>query len=137
MADRQIIAMGGVSPQSVGPLCEYALQQAGVSEPRIGFLATATADSEQHIDRFYEICADLACRPSHFGLFGRVVQPAPYLAKQDVVLVGGGNTRSMLGLWREWGLDAMLREAWQSGVVLAGFSAGAICWFEFGVTDSA
>jgi peptidase E len=53
-----------------------------------------------------------------------------------VVYVGGGNTRSMLALWREWVLDGALRAAWQQGVVLAGLSAGAICWFEQGVTDS-
>jgi peptidase E len=54
----------------------------------------------------------------------------------DVIYVGGGNTKSMLALWREWGLDVILREAWQAGVILAGLSAGSICWFEAGVTDS-
>jgi peptidase E len=55
---------------------------------------------------------------------------------QDVIYVGGGNTRSMLAVWREWGLPEILREAWESGIVLAGRSAGAICWFAQGVTDS-
>jgi peptidase E len=55
---------------------------------------------------------------------------------QDIIYVGGGNTKSMLALWREWGLDEILHEAWYKGIVLAGLSAGAICWFEQGVTDS-
>jgi peptidase E len=55
---------------------------------------------------------------------------------QDVLYVGGGNTKSMLGVWREYGLPEILREAWEAGVVLAGLSAGAICWFEQGLTDS-
>jgi peptidase E len=59
-----------------------------------------------------------------------------YLSDQDVILVGGGNTKSMLGVWREWALDNLLREAWESGTVLAGFSAGAICWFEQGLSDA-
>ncbi|MEW5876432.1 MAG: peptidase E, partial [Candidatus Zixiibacteriota bacterium] len=59
-----------------------------------------------------------------------------YLLRQDVIYVGGGNTRSMLAVWREWGLPDILCEAWESGVVLAGRSAGAICWFQQGVTDS-
>ena len=54
----------------------------------------------------------------------------------DVVLVAGGNTANMLAVWRVHGFDTVLREAWESGVVLAGWSAGAICWFEAGVTDS-
>jgi peptidase E len=58
------------------------------------------------------------------------------LLNQDVIYVGGGNTKSMLAVWREWGLPALLREAWDCGVVLAGVSAGAICWFEQGLTDS-
>ena len=59
-----------------------------------------------------------------------------FLLQQDVIYVGGGNTKSMLALWREWGVDRILRQAWQQGTVLSGVSAGAICWFEQGLTDS-
>jgi peptidase E len=59
-----------------------------------------------------------------------------YLLSQDVIYVGGGNTKSMLAIWKDWGLPELLYEAWQNGVILAGVSAGAICWFEQGVTDS-
>ncbi len=54
----------------------------------------------------------------------------------DVIYVSGGNTKSMLALWKEWGLDVILRKAWEQGVILAGLSAGSICWFEEGLTDS-
>ena len=59
-----------------------------------------------------------------------------HISKQDIVFVGGGNTKSMLAVWRDWGLDNILQEAYNSGVVMSGVSAGAICWFEKGITDS-
>jgi peptidase E len=58
------------------------------------------------------------------------------LLAQDLIYVGGGNTKSMLAVWREWKLPEILRQAWNSGIILAGISAGAICWFETGITDS-
>jgi peptidase E len=58
------------------------------------------------------------------------------LLNQDVIYVGGGNTKSLLAVWRDWDVSEILREAWESGVVLTGVSAGAICWFEQGLTDS-
>src|SRR5262245_37800182 len=78
----------------------------------------------------------LPCRPSHLAFFRRTLDMRSYLLAQDVIYVGGGNTKSMLAAWREWGLPELLREAWASSIVLAGISAGAICWFEQGVTDS-
>jgi len=79
----------------------------------------------------------LDCRATHLSL----IQPpsadlGAFVFAQDVIFVGGGNTRSLLALWREWGLDAILREAYERGIVLGGVSADMICWFEFGVTDS-
>jgi peptidase E len=134
--ERQINAMGGISPESAPPLFEYVVQQAGVAQPRVGFLPTASADSPEYIELFYEQFPTSVCVPSHLGLFGRVSDPAAFVTAQDVILVAGGNTRSMLALWREWGLDLLLRDAWEAGVVLAGFSAGAVCWFEEAVSDS-
>jgi peptidase E len=69
-------------------------------------------------------------------LFDRTPDLKRTLLAQHVIYVGGGNTKSMLAVWREWGLPAILKQAWRSGVVLAGVSAGAICWFQMGVTDS-
>lgn len=136
----QIVAMGGggFSMEPENPLLDsYVLSLAGVARPKVCFLGTAGGDSADYIVRFYTAFGKLACTPTHLSLF----QPSTadlraLLLGQDVIYVGGGNTKSMLALWREWRLDAILREAWRSGVVLAGLSAGAICWFEAGTTDS-
>jgi peptidase E len=133
---RQIIAIGGVSSARDVPLFGYVLRQSAAAEPKVGFLPTASGDSAEYLDKFYETFSALPCRPSHLKLFGRVSDPAAYLRDQDVVLVSGGNTKSMLGVWREWAIDVLLRQAWESGTVLAGFSAGAICWFEQGLSDA-
>jgi peptidase E len=69
-------------------------------------------------------------------IFKRTPDLRAFLLNQDVIYVGGGNTKSMLVVWRDWGLPELLREAWEKGIVLTGVSAGAICWFEQGVTDS-
>jgi len=136
---RQLIAMGGggfsMEPENLA-LDEYVLEAARVERPAVGFLATASGDAEGYIGRFYESFSTLPCRPSHLPLFGRTPDLRAYLLAQDVIYVGGGNTKSLLGVWREWGLPELLREAWEAGVVLAGVSAGAICWFEQGLSDS-
>ena len=115
---------------------EYVLEAAPVETPAVGFIATASGDSELYIDRFYASFSTLPCRPSHLSLFSRTPDLRAYLLAQDVIYVGGGNTKSLLGVWREWGLPELLREAWDAGVVLAGVSAGAVCWFEQGLSDS-
>lgn len=137
---RQIIAMGGggfsMEPDNLA-LDRYILAQAREANPAVCFLPTASGDADGYVAKFYTAFTGLDCRPRHLSLFGRTpANISAFLLEQDVVYVGGGNTRSMLALWREWGLDGALRAAWQEGVVLAGLSAGAICWFEQGVTDS-
>lgn len=112
------------------------LQQSATSSPKVGFLPTASADSDAFLVKFYDTLSGLACQASHLELFGRVPDPAGYINSQAGIFVGGGNTKSMLGVWREWALDTLLREAWESGTVLAGWSAGAICWFDQGVSDA-
>jgi len=134
--NRQIIAMGGVSKTGGTALFNYILDQSPATSPRIGFLPTASADSDDYIVRFYEAFISLACRPSHLKLFGRVREPATFVKEQDILLVGGGNTKTMLGVWREWDLDSLIREAWESGTVIAGLSAGAICWFQEALSDA-
>jgi peptidase E len=78
----------------------------------------------------------LGCRPSVLTFFKRTPELRSFLLNQDVIYVGGGNTKTLLAVWRDWGVTEILREAWESGVVLTGVSAGAICWFEQGLTDS-
>jgi dipeptidase E len=143
---RRIIAIGGggfLMERGVSSLDEYFVRATGVRRPRVCFISTAAGDPDLMLGRFYKAFAKLNCRPSHLAFF-RKPRPGAIplhrlkreLLVQDAIYVGGGNTRSMLAVWREWGLDAILRKAWQSGVLLGGISAGAICWFEYGASDS-
>lgn len=105
--------------------------------PRVLFLPTASGDSREYVERFYRAFGRLPCTPAHLDLFNRsVLDLRKLLVSQDVIYVGGGNTANMLAVWRLHGADLALQEAWRHGVVLCGVSAGAICWFEAGVTDS-
>jgi dipeptidase E len=137
---KQIIAMGGggFSMEPDNPaLDQYILQQTGKSEPAVCFLPTASADSDNYIVKFYAAFTEMDCRPTHLSLFRPPsADLESFVLENDVIYVSGGNTRSMLALWREWGMGEILRKAWGAGIILAGLSAGAICWFEQGVTDS-
>lgn len=136
---RQIIALGGggFSLESKNLALDfYVLSQARSPTPRILFVPTASGDSESYIAKFYAAFSGLPCRPQHLPLFRTSGTLRDTVLSHDVLYVGGGNTRSMLAIWREWGLPEILREALDNGCVLAGSSAGAICWFDQGVTDS-
>jgi dipeptidase E len=135
LAERHIVAMGGWDVAD-GRLAEFVLGLSGRERPRMCCLPTAGAERDQWIAGFFETFA-LRTEPAVLRLFG--VPRAgirDFLVGQDVIWVGGGNTANMLAIWRVHGVDAALREAWERGTVLAGWSAGAICWFEGGVTDS-
>jgi dipeptidase E len=136
--ERHIVALGG-GGFSVGGdprVDDFVLGLTGRERPRVCFLPTASGDSSDYVVAFYEAFRERA-QPSHLELFG-VPRPDPrgFLLSHDVVYVGGGNTANMLAIWRVHGVDAVMREAWERGIVLAGISAGSICWFEWGVTDS-
>jgi dipeptidase E len=130
----QIVAMGGAPLE---PLCRSMLELTGKRDPRVCCLNQATGDGPDGLLRFYELFPSDRCRPSHLRLFG-IPRPdwRDHLLAQDAIFVGGGNTANMLAVWRVHGADEVLREAWERGIVLGGVSAGAICWFEGGVTDS-
>ncbi len=137
---KHIIAIGGGGFGSMKPDTKferYILAQTAVDKPKIGFLAQASNENAEYTVRFYQTFLALGAEPSHVSLFGRVEpQWRELLLQQDVIYVGGGNTRSMLALWREWGADTVLKQAYEQGTILCGVSAGAICWFEQGITDS-
>ena len=118
-------------------LDRYVLAQARRDLPRVCFVPTASGDSDGYVGRFYEHFRAHPCVTSHLSLFKpSFADLASFVLEQDVIYVGGGNTRNLLVLWREWGLDDILRRAWREGIVLAGLSAGSICWFEQGLSDS-
>lgn len=101
------------------------------------FLPTASGDSAAYLLTFYQQLAGIDCEPRHLALFDRTVDDvASYIAEHDVVIAGGGNTANMLAIWRLHGVDRALRDAYAAGTVLTGWSAGCICWYEAGITDS-
>ncbi|MCC5800595.1 Type 1 glutamine amidotransferase-like domain-containing protein [Rossellomorea vietnamensis] len=137
---KQIIAMGGggfsMEPDNL-LLDQYIINQSNASRPKVCFLPTASGDAEGYIERFYISFSSLTSEPSHLSLFKPSTRDLEgFLLEKDIIYVGGGNTKSMLALWKEWGIDVILRKAWESGTILAGLSAGSICWFEEGTTDS-
>jgi peptidase E len=136
MADGHVVAMGGWDASQDGALTDYVLGLARRERPRICYVPTAGAENDRQIASFFEEFAPRA-DPSLLRLFG--VPRAGirnFLLDQDVIWVSGGNTANMLAIWRVHGVDSAVREAWDAGAVLAGWSAGAICWFQAGVTDS-
>lgn len=114
----------------------YIMEQAGAAHPKICFIGTAAGDADRYLAAFYAAFSRLEAHPTHLPLFTRTPELSNLLLAQQVIYVGGGNTKSMLAVWREWGLPELLNDAWQQGVVLAGISAGAMCWFEQGLTDA-
>jgi peptidase E len=139
--ERHIVGLGGGgdTPEQSDRLHEYVLGLTGKDRPRLLFLPTALADgtySSIGVVEFYERFRGSA-EASH--LFTFPWPPADLRAailEQDAICVSGGNTANLLAIWRTHGIDTLLREAWENGVVLWGASAGMICWFEAGVTDS-
>ena len=135
-----IVAMGGggFSTEPDNPLLDqFVLSLAQTERPRVCFLATASGDSERYVASFYRAFAELDCRPTDLALFDRkVADLRAFILEQDVIYVGGGNTLSLLGVWRAHGLDAIFGDALDAGAVLCGVSAGMNCWFEASVTDS-
>lgn len=129
--------------EALSPIDAHLRHLTGKARPRVCFIGTASGDLPEHITKFHAAYPSALCEASHLAFFR---QPAPgsvplatlreHVLAQDALFVGGGNTKSALGVWREWGLDAVLAEAYGAGVLLAGVSAGAMCWFEAGLTDS-
>ena len=122
-----------------GPLIDYAVELAGGPErPRICFVGTATGDSLIGTAAFYRAMVDQDVRASHLELFPmpNVPDVRSHLLAQDVIWVNGGSVANLLAVWRVHGLDEVMRECWEQGVVLAGVSAGSICWHVGGPTDS-
>jgi dipeptidase E len=135
----RILALAGASLQATstdGPVHQYLLDLTGQARPRICFIGTASGDNFEYLAAFYAFFSRRA-EASHLALFDRRVDDIErFLLEQDAIYVGGGNTANLLAVWRLHGVDRALRAAWERGVVLAGTSAGAICWFEAGLTDS-
>tara|TARA_B100000941_G_scaffold43750_1_gene26833 strand:+ start:4470 stop:5177 length:708 start_codon:yes stop_codon:yes gene_type:complete len=136
---KQIIAIGGGGfGREIKDLKieKYIVNQSESINPSICFIPTATGDNDGYIENFYKAFDKLGCITSHIDFFKRTIKLEEHINKQDIIFVGGGNTKSMLAVWREWDLDKILEEAYNNGTIMSGVSAGAICWFEKGITDS-
>jgi aminopeptidase N len=136
---RQVIAIGGGGfgrTQKSHLIEQYILDQSSQEKPNICFIPTATGDLDPYVVNFYTVFSKLNCNPSHISFFKRTIDLEEHILNQDVIFVGGGNTKSMLAVWKDWGLDLILKKAYDQGAVMSGVSAGAICWFEQGLTDS-
>ncbi len=136
---KQIIAIGGGGfGREIKDLKieKYIVDQCKKEKPSICFIPTATGDDAGYIDNFYKAFDSLNCKTSHIDFFKRTINIEEHIDNQDIIFVGGGNTKSMLAVWREWELDKILLKAYLNGTIMSGVSAGAICWFEQGITDS-
>ena len=143
-----IVAMGGggFSMEPDNPLLDdFVLSLVRKRRPRVCFVPTASGDAPAYVARFYRALSG-RCEATDLTLGGNASTlprhprstfdlPA-FVEAQDAFYVGGGNTAHLLALWRLHGLDKLLRRAWKGGAVMAGLSAGMLCWFEAGVTDS-
>jgi peptidase E len=138
----RIVAFGGGGLAVWGgrfALLDYLVELTGKDDPRVCYIGTASGDSAAGALMFYDVARLAGIRyPSHLAVFPypNVRDVREHLVAQDLVYVGGGNTANLLALWRVHGVDTALREAWENGTVMAGTSAGSLCWFEGGTTDS-
>src|SRR5262245_33356046 len=134
-----IIAIGGggflAEPRNLA-LEHYIVSQTGRARPNVLMIPTARGDDAGYVAKFHAAFSELGATTAHLPFFERTPDLRALVLGQDAIFVGGGNTKSMLAVWREWDLPALLKEAYEKGIVLGGQSAGAICWFEQGVTDS-
>ncbi|MBS1879998.1 MAG: peptidase E [Actinobacteria bacterium] len=144
-AVRRVLALGGHDFSSRPPdraVCELLLRLAGEHggrRPRICLLPTASGDPSEQIGRFYAAFAERACELSDVSLFRLGRRPLAlrdHLLAQDLIYVGGGSMVNLLAVWAAHDIASILALAWRRGIVLAGQSAGAMCWFEAGVTTS-
>jgi len=139
MVNKQIIALGGggFSMEETHLLDDYILRTCKKEKPSICFIPTASGDAESYVAKFYRRFASTNCQATDLQLFQRqVADLEDFACSQDIIYVGGGNTASMLAVWRAHGFDKALEKALSAGTILTGLSAGSICWFEQGVTDS-
>lgn len=136
MITKQIIAAGGDVISDI-PLHYYILAQSSKEKPKVCLLPTASGDNVQVIRTFYDAFGRHHAELDYLPLFHTKEENIrEFILQQDIILVSGGHSKSMLGVWKEWQLDKFLMEAYENGTILAGGSAGSVCWFDECITDS-
>ena len=136
-ATRTVFAYGG---QFTKQFMRYVITLTKKQNPRICFLPTATGDNAATIVSWYEVCQDLPMQPyvqkTYIASYTETKTFEENLLSMDAIIVSGGNTLNMLAIWKAQGIDTVLKKAYNKGIVLAGGSAGSLCWFDGGTTDS-
>ena len=135
---KKIIAIGGggFTHESDDTLDQFFLDQCSKKKIKLGFLATASKDDKKKINLFYKKFENKNLELSHFNLTQKIDGFPSWILNKDIIYVGGGNTSFMLDIWRKNSLDKIFKKAYENGIVLAGVSAGAGCWFDWILSDS-
>ena len=135
---KKIIAIGGggFTHESDDTLDQFFLDQCSKKKIKLGFLATASKDDLKKISLFYKKFENKNLELSHFNLTQKIDGFSSWILNKDIIYVGGGNTSFMLDIWRKNSLDKIFKKAYENGIVLAGVSAGAGCWFDWILSDS-
>ncbi|WP_119739841.1 peptidase E [Pseudomonas sp. Larv2_ips] len=141
--DRNIIVIGGESDAELTrmtPIDKHIVASSGKARPNVLYISTANGDDRTKISNFIVKYQSAGCTVTTLTFF---IAPFPstdrvssLIEQADIIYVAGGNTRAMLATWREFGVTGLLKAAWENGTVLCGVSAGAICWFDHGHSDS-
>ena len=136
--NKKIISIGGggFTHESDKSLDQFVLKQLNIRNLKIGFLPTASKDDNQKTNLFYKRFENVSSELSHFNLCSKIDGFKEWFLSKDLIYVGGGNTFYMLEIWKKNNLIKIIKEGYNNGIVLSGVSAGAICWFDKGVTDS-
>ncbi len=135
---KKIIAIGGggFTHNSDNNLDQFVLNQSEKKKIKIGFLPTASKDNEEKINLFYKRFDNLNLKLSHFNLCSKIEGFSEWVLSKDIIYVGGGNTSYMLDIWKKNNLINIFKEAYEMGIILSGVSAGAVCWFDWILSDS-
>jgi peptidase E len=136
--EKKIIAIGGggFTHQADESLDQFVVDQSKKINNKIGFLATASNDDKKKINLFYNRFENTESELSHFNLTSDVNGFSEWILNKDIVYIGGGNTKFMLEIWKNNMLENIFKKAYESGIILSGVSAGAVCWFEWILSDS-
>ena len=136
--EKKIIAIGGggFTHQLDQSLDQFVIDQSKRIDNKIGFLATASNDDEKKINLFYKRFENTKSELSHFNLTSNVDKFSEWIFNKDIVYIGGGNTFLMLEIWKKNNLEHVFKDAYEKGIILSGVSAGAVCWFDWVLSDS-
>ena len=136
--EKKIIAIGGggFTHQLDQSLDQFVIDKLKKTNNKIGFLATASKDDEKKISLFYKRFENTEFKLSHFNLTSNINGFSEWIMSKDLVYIGGGNTVFMLEIWRKNKLEHIFKEAYEKGIILSGISAGAVCWFDWILSDA-